>query len=108
MRPTAAGEKWRNWRSAAEWKVEARTPQTPTAPSMQRVSKTRFAPGAPGSRTLLAQLRDDPQRVALLDEPLELGERLLQPGRVDLRPGRAHDLRVRGRSDRLAIVPEHL
>src|SRR5947208_9689153 len=51
---------------------------------------------------------DDTERVAFLDEALELEQGLLEPGGVDLRTGGAHDLRMRGGADRLAVVPEHL
>src|SRR5581483_4260881 len=55
-----------------------------------------------------AESRDDGDRVAVLHEPLELRERLLEPVVVDRGAGGTHDLRVRGRAHLLALVPEHL
>src|SRR5581483_1110397 len=36
--PTRSGAKWRSWRRAAAWNVEARTPLTPSPPSRARSS----------------------------------------------------------------------
>src|SRR5581483_1912273 len=76
--------------------------------SVQRVFQNRF--GADPLRILdhRAELRDDAERVALLDEVLELGEPILEPVVVDRSAGRPHDLRMRGGADHLAVVPEHL
>src|SRR5581483_3288809 len=54
------------------------------------------------------ELRDQLQRLALLDEPLELGELLFEPGGVDRRPGDGEDLRVRRRGDGLSLAPQLL
>src|SRR6478609_594728 len=76
--------------------------------SMERVFEQRFAAGALGLLDHRAELADDAQRVALVDETLQLRQLVLEPAGVDLRARRAHDLRVGGRTDRLALVPEHL
>src|SRR4051812_42697025 len=190
--PSRSGAKWRSWRRAAEWKVEARTPAAPSAASRERSSpaalsvnvtaKIAFAGNAPdatccamrrvivvvfpepaparmatGPRTASAarrcsgfrpsrgsteppyrrprrtrvslvervfqnrfgadavrlfdhrrDLRDRTERVGALGQALELAEALLEPLGVDRRPSGAHDLRVRGRADHLALVPQHL
>src|SRR5690242_17691030 len=36
--PSRSGAKWRSWRRAAEWNVDARTPTTPRAPNRVRNS----------------------------------------------------------------------
>ena len=38
MGPSRSGAKWRSWRSAAEWNVEARTPAAPSAARRERSS----------------------------------------------------------------------
>src|SRR5438105_5338634 len=198
MRPTSSGAKWRNCRSAAEWKVPARTPVTPSARNrarnsppalsvkvtamscvgsnapdatwcaMRRVivvvlpepaparmqtgprtasaarrcsgfnpSRASTAPPYPRQRTGLVKLlsrkrvffvrvqrrrrleqarrahhRREPrhglERLTFPYQPLQLGELVLQPDRVDDRAAHAHDLRVRGRHRGLARAPELL
>ena len=62
-----------------------------------------------GARTIAASRDDQLERVALVDEPLELvrAPPRARPRRSAPR-GRREDLRVRGRVDRLAVVPELL
>src|SRR5581483_2338228 len=55
-----------------------------------------------------AESRDELERVAVLDEALQLGELVLEPRRLDRRPLHAHDLRVLGRNDDLRLRPELL
>src|SRR3954467_13877557 len=76
--------------------------------SVERVFEQRFAAGALGVLDHRAELCDDAEGVAVVDEPLELREFVLEPVGVDLRARCAHDLRVRGRPYGLAFVPEHL
>src|SRR5581483_4615919 len=54
------------------------------------------------------ELRDELQRLALLDEALELAQLLFEPGGVDRRPRDGEDLRVGRLADRLALAPELL
>src|SRR5215218_3099271 len=50
--------------------------------------------------------RDDVERLACLDEPLELCELLFQPDGVDGTARAAKNLRVRGRHGLLAVAPK--
>src|SRR5918992_474029 len=53
-----------------------------------------------------AEPRDDVERLAGRDQPFELGQLLLQPGRIDRTPCAAENLRVRGRHGLLAVAPK--
>src|SRR4051812_15260415 len=90
--------------TASPYPPSRRAPAT----SVQRVFQKRSAPGSLRLPHHRAELRDDAERVGLVDEPLQVGERLLEPRSVDLGPRSAHDLRMRGRPNGLALVPEHL
>src|SRR6266404_3719305 len=83
-------------------------PGSHTAELVQCVFENRFAPCAHRFQHHRLQLRDDADGVAFFDQALEVGECVLEPDCVDLRPRGAHDLRMRGRAYRLALVPEHL
>src|SRR5262249_13198805 len=76
--------------------------------SVQRVFQNRF--GADPLRLVdhRAELADDAERVAVVDEALQLREALVEPVVCDHGAGGAHDLRMRGGTDHLAVVPEHL
>ena len=52
--------------------------------------------------------RDDVQRLAARDHPLQLRELFLEPIHVDRRTRSTQDLRMRGRPDRLAVRPQLL
>src|SRR5581483_6213295 len=85
-----------------------RRPRRAAATSVQRVFQDPFAANAVRLLDHRREPRDDAQRVPLVDEPLELGELLLEPVVADHGPRGTHDLRVRGGADGLAVVPEHL
>src|SRR5438105_12252041 len=79
-----------------------------SVPLVQRVLEHRLAARSDRLCDHRAELGDERQGVTFVDEALEPGEGLLEPRGVDLGPRGAHDLRVRGRADGLALVPEHL
>src|SRR3954447_22906694 len=90
-------------------------PTLPTAPDggqgetvsvvRQFLHRLRDAPLVRHGRV---QAADELVRLALLDEPLELGEALLEPRAVERRAARAANLRMLRRADLLALAEELL
>ena len=74
---------------------------------VKRVFEHREAE-ALGGRNHLAEPGRHAEHVVLGDERLQLGKLVLEPNTVDRCARRAHDLRVRGLADVLAVVPELL
>ena len=88
IRPTRSGAKWRNWRSAAEWKVPARTRCTPSAAS----ASAQLARGLVGEGD-----GHDPRRLEragrdLLGDPAGDRRRLAGAGAREDADGAAHGL----------------
>src|SRR6185503_2211383 len=68
-----------------------------------------FDNGSAGTARFLHHRRkpgDELERLAVRDEALQLAELVVEPGGVDRRPRDREDLRVRRRSDGLAVSPQ--
>src|SRR5206468_310610 len=70
-------------------------PTVPEGRLVQRVLQNCL-PDAPRLAQHRRQPRDQLERVAVFDQPLELGDLVLEPGRVDGRPPGTLDLEVGG------------
>ena len=74
--PSRSGAKWRSWRSAAEWNVDARTPAAPSAPK----PRAQLARGLVGERHRHDRVRRERTRRDLLRDAPRDRRRLARPG----------------------------